>query len=831
MQRCKAEPYNGDLPYLFISYSHKEEDKAIVYPFIERLEQAGFRLWYDQGIESTREWADVVSTRLQNASAVLFCLSKNFAASQNCLDELYLAKNKISNRISLIVESGLQLSPALELALVRQQQIFLENYQDIAELVNVLKKEKNLQACLGSSPSAQKDIQPSLRLNLDRLHKELQDETLLAAKQAYKACEFQNAMDLFRKAYANGNSTAGALLAEMFYDGCYCVQDYDRAVSIFIDCMHRGNPLAAEMLAHCYLHGYGVPKNEEKARSLFAGCQDALEEMAIFGSDDAQYVLGYDFLYGCFTALNQERGVYWLQKAEAVGCDMAGYHLIKARLAGSVSHKDISDGINELYRYTKTPQCAYQFALFMQKGIGGVRLLEEPRFKLLLYAAQKGHLQAQHDLGDWYRLGKGTSVDYAESLFWYQKAAYKGDCYSLVQLGQQYLLAQGVSQDTEKAISFFERADQKGNAYGARMLGYIYCGLYTSGPYYKDLPKAILYLQHAVDRGDKPALEKLLNCYHGDFGKEIQDISKYCALLQKAANQGDAFSIYLLGRALVEGSGEPILPKDTARGNILIEQAVQCKDLNAMLYQAKRFLSAKPYRRESALSLMSNVEREMVADGTDERHVSTDILYKLGYLHLLLMHPYPFYLIKESFILLTAQRLTPDQKSNLRWAYRFFVFALLQDNTLNNALYWMAFLQLTYGFKNDTWDDAALLEWLKKKVPTDPSFASLLGYYYGEHNDEEAMTYWYKIVAQSSRAAACYFARCCIALRAHGKDAMKVLEPWLDTQNPEVTYLVGCLYRYGFGVAKDRAKAKEFLRKAAEHGSKEAADGLKPFWF
>lgn len=187
MQRCNVEPYKGNQPYLFVSYSHKEEDKAIVYPILERMEQAGFRLWFDQGIEATSEWATVVCAHLKAASACLFCLSPNFANSGNCLDELYLAKNGAAKRVTLFLKSDFQMDPELELGLVRQQQIFLESYNNIEELIKYLKQDENLQICLDDN--SQNQGLPSVREN--SIHKELQGETLLSGKN----CELQKAID------------------------------------------------------------------------------------------------------------------------------------------------------------------------------------------------------------------------------------------------------------------------------------------------------------------------------------------------------------------------------------------------------------------------------------------------------------------------------------------------------------------------------------------------------------------------------------------------------------------------------------------------------------
>ena len=46
--------YKGDQPYIFISYAHK--DSNIVLPIIARLQQDGYRVWYDEGIALGSSW-------------------------------------------------------------------------------------------------------------------------------------------------------------------------------------------------------------------------------------------------------------------------------------------------------------------------------------------------------------------------------------------------------------------------------------------------------------------------------------------------------------------------------------------------------------------------------------------------------------------------------------------------------------------------------------------------------------------------------------------------------------------------------------------------------
>ena len=41
--------YQGHEPYIFISYSHSDSDAAL--KIIKALSEAGFRVWYDNGID------------------------------------------------------------------------------------------------------------------------------------------------------------------------------------------------------------------------------------------------------------------------------------------------------------------------------------------------------------------------------------------------------------------------------------------------------------------------------------------------------------------------------------------------------------------------------------------------------------------------------------------------------------------------------------------------------------------------------------------------------------------------------------------------------------
>ena len=59
--------YNGNAPYLFVSYAHKDAERVL--PFIEELDRNNYRLWYDAGINVGTNWPEVVASHLLS-----FCL-------------------------------------------------------------------------------------------------------------------------------------------------------------------------------------------------------------------------------------------------------------------------------------------------------------------------------------------------------------------------------------------------------------------------------------------------------------------------------------------------------------------------------------------------------------------------------------------------------------------------------------------------------------------------------------------------------------------------------------------------------------------------------------
>lgn len=116
--------YNGEQPYIFISYAHK--DAHTVLPVIRRLQEAGYRVWYDEGIAPGSNWDVYISEHLDRCCNVLCFLSKAYIKSQNCRDELALSRSK-GKPMNLVYIDDVVLTPGLRMRYGRIQALFLEN--------------------------------------------------------------------------------------------------------------------------------------------------------------------------------------------------------------------------------------------------------------------------------------------------------------------------------------------------------------------------------------------------------------------------------------------------------------------------------------------------------------------------------------------------------------------------------------------------------------------------------------------------------------------------------------------------------------------------------
>ena len=79
------EPYEGTEPYIFMSYARKDWER--VKPFLDALSDAGYRVWYDAGIQAGEHWTETLVEKVEGCVAFCPLFSVAFNASRFCFEE------------------------------------------------------------------------------------------------------------------------------------------------------------------------------------------------------------------------------------------------------------------------------------------------------------------------------------------------------------------------------------------------------------------------------------------------------------------------------------------------------------------------------------------------------------------------------------------------------------------------------------------------------------------------------------------------------------------------------------------------------------------------
>lgn len=172
--KCNAIPYEGELPYVFFSFCH--ENHEIVYPLIERMAAAGFRVWFDDGIHPGQEWPEVIAEHL-NQSAVCVCAaSMEFQNSHNCKNELTFAVNGKKSLMAILLED-FEMSLGLKLQLGNTQQLKLSEHTT-EEFLELFLDAPILQPCKGEPQLIEAHHFPK-SMNIIREHKKEEERVSL----------------------------------------------------------------------------------------------------------------------------------------------------------------------------------------------------------------------------------------------------------------------------------------------------------------------------------------------------------------------------------------------------------------------------------------------------------------------------------------------------------------------------------------------------------------------------------------------------------------------------------------------------------------------------
>lgn len=124
--RKPDRPYTGNEPHIFVSYAHKDMNE--VFQVIREMQNRGYRIWYDEGIDPASEWDQNIAEHVNSCSYMIAFISPNYIASQNCKDEISYARDLNKERL-LVYLKDTRLPVGMAMRLMRLQAIHKYKYK------------------------------------------------------------------------------------------------------------------------------------------------------------------------------------------------------------------------------------------------------------------------------------------------------------------------------------------------------------------------------------------------------------------------------------------------------------------------------------------------------------------------------------------------------------------------------------------------------------------------------------------------------------------------------------------------------------------------------
>lgn len=119
-------PYAGNEDYAFVSYSHSDVEK--VFPILRKLQLAGYRIWYDEGIYGGENWRKILASKIRDEKCKDFLLfsSENSTKSKHVRAEINLALD-LDKKITTVRFDDARFGSDLEMYLSLYQHLLISD--------------------------------------------------------------------------------------------------------------------------------------------------------------------------------------------------------------------------------------------------------------------------------------------------------------------------------------------------------------------------------------------------------------------------------------------------------------------------------------------------------------------------------------------------------------------------------------------------------------------------------------------------------------------------------------------------------------------------------
>lgn len=328
--------YEGDRPYLFISYAHKDSDTVL--PIIQGMMDRGIRVWFDAGTEPVGLWQHYIADHLVGSHGVVIMLSANSLESHNCRKEILMAGNRQKN-VCVVYLEPLKLSPGDEMQLIDYQALYRWKYGNGGDFLDALCRGSVMDACRADSAAVTvEEVVEPIPVTYETI-----DEPVTAPA-------------------VPGRDPAEAYMeAQIFYDK----RDYNHAANHARIAAEQGHPGAQYLLGIicCHFDGYrycadpGISREQAKQIG-----HKWIRMAAENGYPQAQRYVGE-------MEKDPETAAQWFRRAADRGDTLGLYYLGECYRQGKGLEKDIVKAMDcYLAAHKKHPVSASRYKEVLKKA-------------------------------------------------------------------------------------------------------------------------------------------------------------------------------------------------------------------------------------------------------------------------------------------------------------------------------------------------------------------------------------------------------------------------------------------------------------------------------
>ena len=278
----------------------------------------------------------------------------------------------------------------------------------------------------------------------------------------------------------------------------------------------------------------------------------SLHQDALKGDSNAQYELGYSYLFGEGLEKDEQTGFKWLLESAKQGISDAQYYVGWCYFNGVGVSKDAQLGflwsLKSAEQGHADAQCVVGLCCFNENGASK----DEPQgYRWLLKSAEQGYALAEYYVGHCYMNGDGVLKDEQQGFGWYMKAAEQGIVDAQYWVGFCYMSGKGIHKNEYQGYQWFLKSAEQGNALSQRNVGHCYM---DGTGVLKDERQGFQWYMKAAEQGLADAQCSVGFCYMSGRGVS-KDYRQGFQWYMKAAEQGVPEAQFRVGVCYMDGIG------------------------------------------------------------------------------------------------------------------------------------------------------------------------------------------------------------------------------------------------------------------------------------